>query len=250
MDTKSTTASGAPRRPEGFANTRWSMVVGMRSEDQSDVRRALVELCQAYWYPVFAYVRRCGHPPEDAYELTRTFLNRLLAELRRSDPREYGQFRGFLLSRLARFLVEERHGEPPSDTAEVPPPPEPLAELDRRQRDEHADETSPERAFQKSFALEILAHALARLRREAQTSGRLAMFEQLEPYLTGEPEPGQYELLARNLATRPLALVVAIKRLRQRFRELVDDELSQTVATSADLDTERSALLAIVGETR
>ena len=249
MEIQITPAPNAPRKPEAFADTRWSMVAGMQG-DKLEARRSLVELCQSYWYPVFAYVRRCGHLPEVAYDLTQAFFEYLISEVRRSNPQEFGQFRSFLLVRLHRFLAEDWRTEKVSvEVAELPPP-LPLAELEQRQRGELTAESTPERAFQKSFALEVLARALNRLRLEAQAGGRVAMFDQLEPFLTSEPEPGQYEVLAQALATRPLALVVAIKRLRQRFRELVDEELSQTVATDADLDAERGALLAILGESR
>jgi len=236
----------APRRPDAFAETRWSLVAAMQDGSRSG-RESLAALCQAYWYPVFAYVRRCGHAPAIAYELTQSFFAYLLAELRGARPQEFGRFRNFLLARLNRFLVEDRHQPAPSHEGCALPAPPSLTEVEQRQQRELVPDATPERAFQRSFALELLAHGLIRLRQEASEGGRIAMFEQLEPYLTNEPGPGKYEVLAQALGTRPLAVVIAIKRLRHRFRELIDAELAQTVASGADLDAERDALLAILG---
>ena len=248
MESKADAGAQPARMPENFANTRWSIVAGMQSENRGDARRSLVELCQAYWYPVFAYVRRCGHAPEIAYDLCQSFFEYLLEELRHANPQEYGQFRAFLLARLNRFLAEDWRNERAATSLPEVAPNEPLLVMEERQKREHALGATPERAFQRGFALEVLTRSLNRLRLEAQQGGRLPMFEQLEPYLTTEPEAGRYEILAQSLSTRALAVVVAIKRLRQRFRELVDEELQQTVATDADMDAERGALLAILGD--
>src|SRR5678815_4429906 len=86
MESKIEAGTPPARQPEQFANTRWSIVAGMQSENKGDARRSLVELCQAYWYPVFAYVRRCGHAPEIAYDLCQAFFEYLLGELRRASP--------------------------------------------------------------------------------------------------------------------------------------------------------------------
>jgi RNA polymerase sigma-70 factor (ECF subfamily) len=239
----------APLPPDAFAETRWSLVAAVQDGGRSG-RESLAELCQSYWYPVFAYVRRCGHAPEIAYELTQSFFAYLLAELRDARPQEFGRFRNFLLARLNRFLVEDRHQPARSDDGHELPAPPALSDVEQRQQRELVPDATPERAFQRSFALELLAHGLINLRHEASQGGRIAMFERLEPYLTNEPGPGQYEVLAQALGTRPLAVVIAIKRLRHRFRELVDAELAQTVASGAELDAERDALLSILGRDR
>lgn len=249
MQIKMREGGATPRAPEGFADTRWSLVAALGA-GAGTAARSLAELCRSYWYPVYAYVRRCGHPPELAYDLAQAFFGHLLAELKSTNPQQYGQFRRFLLARLNRFLAEDWRNERLATPTEEIASPLPLAELELRQRREHAPEATPERAFHRSFALEVLARSLQRLRLEAQQGGRLEMFERLEPFLTGEPGPGQYEVLAEALNTRALAVVVAIKRLRQRFRELVDEELAETVASGGDMDAERGALLAILGDTR
>lgn len=246
MNTEIDPKPAAARRPEAFVDTRWSLVAAVQADSKSQRRGSLAALCESYWYPVFAYVRRRGHAPERAYALTQAYFGFLIAELGAANPQEYGRFRSFLLARLDGFLDSGRALE--TDAAPTVNAPQSLAELEQRQQAELAAAASPERAFQKSFALEVLARSLARLRAEATGGGRAEMFELLEPYLTCEPEPGRHEQLAALLKTRSIAVAMAIKRLRQRFRELVDDELAQTVASGADLDVERSALLAILDQ--
>lgn len=250
MQTKPGPNPQLPRVGEAFADTRWSLVARVRDDSAAAAERSLGELCNAYWYPVFAYVRRCGHAPETAYGLTQSFFGRLFEELRQTNPQAYGQFRSFLLARLNRFLGDEWRKDTPAVPNVELDAAHPLEELELRQSREHAPEATPERVFQRGFALQVLAHSLERLRGEARQGNRLVMFERLEAFLTSEPQPGQHEVLARELNSRPLAIVVAIKRLRQRFRELVDEELAQTVASDSDLDAERSALLAILGAPR
>ena len=111
---------------------------------------------------------------------------------------------------------------------------------------DHIVQDSPEQGFQRSFALEVLGRSLRRLRLEAEQNGRGDMFTALQPFLAREPEPGQYQQLAQQMETPPLVLVIAVKRLRQRYRELTDDELMETVASPDDLENERSALLVIL----
>lgn len=234
-----------PRRPETFATTRWSLVA---AASVGDARASLTELCVRYWYPVYAYARRCGHPPAVAQDITVAFFHRLVTErLKAADPRAHGRFREFVLHELNRFLAEDWRGErvvTPSGGLLAPLPTE---LLEQRHLAEGVDAASPEQAFQRGFALEIVARAFNRLRREAQQASRLSMYEAMEPYLTVEPPSGQFEALSRPLKMSPLALVIALKRLRQRFRELVDDELTETVSNHADLEAERATLRAVLG---
>jgi RNA polymerase sigma-70 factor (ECF subfamily) len=231
--------SDPSRRPQAFATTRWSLVAAAGTE----ARTPLAELCARYWYPVFAYARRCGHPPDVAQTITHAFFHHLVGErLRRVTADPPKRFREWLLAELAHFVAHDWHGVPPAQPMQELVAPMPTALLEQRHRAEGNALTSADQGFRRSFALEVLSRALNRLRREAQQAGREAMFEQLEPYLTVEPGPGQYESMAGTLGTRPLSLVVALKRLRQRFRELADEELAETVASAEDLDAERAAL--------
>jgi RNA polymerase sigma-70 factor (ECF subfamily) len=233
------------KRSDSFQVTRWSLVAALASGSPEDARRSLVELCQGYWYPVYAYVRRCGHEPKVAYDIAQAFFSSLLVEIRGAEPRSYGQFRTFLLDRLNRFLSRDWRSERVLDPSAIPPPVE-LVVLEQRHQRENTAGATPEAVFQRSFALEVLARSSTRLRLEAEQGGRLAMFERLEPFLTVDPQPGEYERLAQELRSRPLALVMAVKRLRSRFRELVEEELAQTVADAGELAKEREALLAVL----
>ena len=235
----------ASSRPDPFARTRWSLVMALRDGGAASAERSLADLCRDYWYPVYAYVRRCGHAAEPAQRLTGRFFAHLAEEIRSVDPAQFGQFRHFLLTQLHRFLAEPESAGAGADDEAAPPIA--IEELELRLRRDHVPDAAPDHVFQRGFALEVLGRSLRRLRHEAQESGRGPMFELLERYLIADPPPGHYEQMAARLGYSALALLVAVKRLRQRFRELVDAELCETVASVSDLETERATLLAILG---
>lgn len=238
--------SAEPNPPDSgrrFAQTRWSLVACVQDGAPGSARQALIELCLRYWFPVYAYVRGCGHSEAVAQDISRGFFEHLVQnEARALDGSAGGRFRDFLLDALHRYL-----GSDWRQARDVAPVPEfePVARgewLEARYRAEPDPSLPPERGFQRSYALQVLAAALSRLREEAGRAGREAMFEAMEPYLSREPLPGEFDALARASGLRPLAVVVALKRLRQRFRELADAELEQTVSSADDLRAEREAL--------
>jgi RNA polymerase sigma-70 factor (ECF subfamily) len=221
---------------DGFSGTCWSLVLN-RGEGSTGGGDALGELCQRYGYPVYAYLRHAGQPPQAAQDIARTFLSDLVAH----PPAELAQarqqrFRDFLLQRLRDFLDADWRELPDGETLAWASG---LEELEARQRLDNPPGTQPAAAFQRSFAAEVMARALARLGEEARGSGHHAMYDALLPYLTREPSPAEYAALADRLGQRPLALIVALKRLRQRFRELAGRELSDTVGSAADLVDEQ-----------
>lgn len=232
-----------------FAHTRWSLVARLKDDGDGDGdagRRNLRELCLHNWYPVYSYLRRCGHAPESAQELTRAFFDQVLraGPARAADSR-FGRFHQFVLSELHRFLSMDR---PPKGTSALQSPLS-VAEMEARQRSEGGFAGSPEQALRRGFALEILASALDRLRAEASEAGRSALFEALERFLTTDPQPGELEVVAGQFQLRALFVVMAIKRLRQRFRELVDGALGDVVLNAEELEVERRALQeALTGE--
>ena len=229
---------------DGFAATRWSLVAAAR---RGEAGVPLTELCVRYWYPVYAYVRRCGHEPGMAQRITLAFFHELVtARLAQNDPHQHGRFRAFILAEVNRFLAQGWHGQHVEQPAPGLAPPMPTDLLEARHQTDAPIAASPELAFQRGYALEVLNRALNRVRLEAQQAGRSAMFEALEPFLTREPAPGEYEAAGRELRTSPLALVIAVKRLRQRFRELVDEELSETVRDADALASERTQLHALL----
>ncbi len=222
-----------------FAVTRWSLVAAA-----AQAREPLTELCLSYWYPVYAQARRRGLSPEHAQQATQAFFDRLveqrLPQLATEPP---PRFRSWLQAELLQFLDAV---DPPGLPESALLPPLPLHLLEQRfQADQAADE-SAEQGFDRRFALELLGRAVNRLRREAQQAGREAMFVRLAPFLASEPAAVDLEQRAAELQTRPLVLIVALKRLRQRYRELVDDELAQTVRSADQLEAERAALHAAV----
>lgn len=237
----------SPRRPDEFQRTRWSLVAAARGLGNSEARTSFLELCSHYWYPVYAYIRRCGHPADLANDLTEVFFGYLSAQIQTVDPTAHGRFRHFLLSRLSSFLASDWRSEIACTGTRLKSPLT-QAELEQHHSQQAFAEATPERAFERSFALAVLSRGMRRLRQEADESGRLQLFEKLEPYLTREPEAGQYAHLEQALGIRAIAIVVSLKRLRSRFREIIDEELRQTVQTAAELERERLALLSIVGD--
>jgi RNA polymerase sigma-70 factor (ECF subfamily) len=231
--------SSPQARSSPFATTRWSLVAAAGE----DGRAPLTELCVRYWYPVYTYARRCGHPSDVAQRIAQAFFNSLIGErLRAVGANPPPRFRAWLLDELAMFLARDWTGPVDAEAGAKLLPPLPVDLLERRHLAEAGMPASAEAGFRRSFAIEVLGRALNRLRREAEQASRLPMFERLESLLTVEARPGEYEAIAGELGTRPLALVIAVKRLRERFRELVDDELAETVTSAEGLEDERAAL--------
>ena len=235
------------RSHDRFPTTRWSVVMQLATTDSGEAQTALTELAQRYWYPSYAYVRRCGHPASIAEDITRSFLRDLLVrfgDVGERPPR--GHFRRFLLEQLNTFLATDWcETLRDSDALTLPASPD---DLETRYKRDNAQAESPEAAYQRSFALEVLARAMRRLRAEAEQTGHRAMFDMLCGYLTRDPGPGEYQAMAAQLKMSPLSLVVALKRLRQRMRELAGQELSDTVTSAEDFANEQAALLNILRE--
>ena len=216
------------------------MVMRHATGEATTARDALGELAGRYWYPVYIYIRRCGHAPDAASQLARRFLQQLLQELSEPAQHPQGHYRNYLLARLHTFLAGDQAVIADEDQLTVPP------DLETRYRQDQLEALSPEQSYQRGFALQVLHRTLRRLRSEAQQTGHLAMYEQLEPFLGRDPVAGEYQQIAARLESRPLTAVVALKRLRQRFRELAADELVDTVASASDLAAEQDELFAVL----
>lgn len=243
------TSASSLRQPVGgadFGRTRWSVVAAVRGGDEDAARRSLAELCRRYWAPVYAYVRASGQPPVAAAGVVQAFLGRLVQEIRTGDPAADGGFRAFLQRRLAQFTAGDWAGVEPGDADPRFAPPWPLQQIEDRQGRELLRGEAPAEAFQRAFALELLALGLQQLREEAEQVQRGAMFDALRPYLTCEPTPDQHAALARTLGCSPLAATIAVRRLRQRFQELIDGQLAQTVGGPDAFEAERAALLGLL----
>jgi RNA polymerase sigma-70 factor (ECF subfamily) len=223
-----------------FKDTRWSLVLGARDRDD----RALAGLCRAYWYPLYAFVRRRGHSPEDARDLTQEFFARLLEKewLAAVDPQR-GRFRSFLLAAMSHFLANEwdraRAQKRGGDQVFVPI--DVATAEGRLGREPSTDGSDAERAFERRWALTLLERALERLRAEQDDAGR-ARFERLKELLVGDG--GGYGAAAASLGISEGAVKVAVHRLRRQYREAVRREVAQTVLDPESLEDELRALMA------
>lgn len=228
-----------------FADTRWTLVGAAGRGDRQQARRALLELCLQYWYPVYAYLRRCGHAAEIAEDIAGVFFGELLGSRLPLTPLPAQvRFRQFLFDSLHRFLATDwRRMEATGGTFEQAEGPA-LELLEARHQREAASARSAAESFHRDYALELIASAHRRLSQEAVSAGHGPMYEALAPFLATRPPPAALEALAVELSSRPAVLATALRRLRDRFQELVRDELAQTVGDQAGLECERTELLA------
>ncbi len=232
-----------------FTTTHWSQIVLAGQAAGEQARAALERLCQIYWYPLYAYVRRRGYGPEDAEDLTQEFLARLLRDnfFAKAD-RSKGKFRSFMLASLNHVLANacERSRTLKRGGGQV------LLSLDieegeRRYREEPTTDESPEKLYERQWALTLLDQALRRLREEYVSRGREDQFERLKCFLGCEGEERSYAELAARDQTTPNAIAAAVYRLRQRYRELVREQISPTVSGPEELEQELQYLFAALG---
>jgi RNA polymerase sigma-70 factor (ECF subfamily) len=238
----STPASTAPG--DIFATTHWTVVLaaGKRSTPQS--ARALEELCRTYWFPLYAYVRRRGHTKEDAEDLTQAFFARFLKKNYLTGlSTERGRFRAFLLASLKHFLINEwdkaRRQKRGGGVT--------LLSLGWQTADTQfqiaaTNEPSPDKAFDREWAVALLAKVIERLQIECEADGQAKQFAELKVFLTAGKGELSHADAAKALDMDEGAVRVAVHRLRKRYRQLLRDEIAQTLADSADVDEEMRAL--------
>jgi RNA polymerase sigma factor (sigma-70 family) len=221
-----------------FPTTRWTVVIAAGDPNRKETRSALASLCENYWYPLYAYLRRRGYPADQAQDLTQEFFIRILEGryLDRADPTK-GRFRCFLLTSLKFFVAdEEDRRRAQKRGGGVVLPLEFLSGEERYQREPAHDET-PERIFERRWALSVLDRVMESLWHEFVQHGRPEHFERLKFFLLGQSD-APYATLAHELNTSEGALKVAIHRLRKRYRELFRQEIADTVADPADVESE------------
>ena len=212
-------------------------------------RDALAALCQTYWYPLYAYMRRKGCGCEDAQDLTQGFFAWLLEKnIMGKAERERGKFRSFLLASFNHFLANEwrRANAQKRGGGHVVISLD-LAAGERRFRLEPTDELTAERIFERRWALTLLEQTLARLRDEFAKRQKLDVFEHLKPYLGSDPGAVPYRQIADEMGKTEGAVKVAVHRLRQRCRELLRAEIAQTVSSAEEVDEELRDLFSAVG---
>ena len=232
-----------------FAATRWSMVVAAGHPSSPDSRHALESLCQTYWYPLYAYVRRLAPDVHEAQDLTQAFFASLLeGNALEAADRERGRFRSFLLTAFKHFLADE-WDKAKAKKRGVGRRSIPLnfESGESRLAQEPMDEQSPERLYEKQWALTFLDHVLNRLGEEFAAKGKERQFRAFKPFLAGETEPNSYEVAARALGITETAAKVAAHRLRRRYREVLRAEIAETVAGPQEVDDEIRQLRAALG---
>jgi DNA-directed RNA polymerase specialized sigma24 family protein len=242
--------SQSPRSAR-FHTTRWTMVLAARGGEERAGAEAMQALCSAYWYPLYAFVRRNGHSHEDAQDLTQAFFARLLEKdfLRLAD-REKGHFRTFLLVALKRFLANEwRKGQAIKRGGGAVPVSFDAGEAERKFAAEPADEVSPEILYDRQWAFTVIERALGRLKGYYAATGRGALYEQFKEFLTAPTREARFTHAATSSGISEGAAHVAIHRMRKRFRQFFREELAETV-TEEKVEEELQRLREILSGSR
>ncbi len=225
-----------------FPNTHWSLVVQAGSPKSPQARAALDQLCSAYWYPIYAFIRRKGNDPDRARDLTQEFFARLLEkkEMLASVDQGKGRFRSFLCVVCKHFLIDEIRRDKAGQTMS-------LISIDAhdaesRYRIEPAETMTAERIFDRVWALTLLNRVLAILAAEYANSGRSALFNELKIVLTDGKGAVRSAALAERLNTTENAINAANHRLRKRYREILEEEIAATLDDPSELDDEIRSL--------
>ena len=226
--------------PHAFPHTRWSVVLAATREGSPESAAALETLCRAYWYPLYVCVRRCGHSPHDAQDLTQEFFCRLLQKhwLRAADPAK-GRLRTFLITALKRFMAKEwrRASARKRGSGKVQVPID-TAFAESRYAADPAGPCTPEEAFDRQWALTLLDLTVQRLQAEFAAAGKAGDFDALKSCLAAAHGTIDYSSIAGQLQVSEGAARVAAHRLRKRFRELYREEISRTLSEDTDVEAE------------
>ncbi|MBK7876286.1 MAG: sigma-70 family RNA polymerase sigma factor [Planctomycetes bacterium] len=225
----------------GFPTTRWSTVLDALAPERAS-HEALEHLCRRYWFPLYAFARRRGLAHDEAEDVVQAFLARFLEKRDwRVDPAR-GRFRAYLAASMRHFLANEAERARAEKRGAGRALVSIDADTESRFALEVADGETPERAYERSFALALLDEALARLAAEQAKAGKAAQFARLQPFLGPDTEAPAFAELALDLGTNEGALRVALHRLRRRYGELVRLAVLDLVTDPADVDAELRAL--------
>jgi RNA polymerase sigma-70 factor (ECF subfamily) len=234
---------------QNFTATHWSVVLKAAGAPSPEGSEALENLCRTYWPPLYAYVRRKGNPPHDAQDLTQGFFARLLSGnyLGTVAP-EKGKFRSFLLAALNHFLSDERDRARAIKRGGG----KPLVSLDDENaeslyQEEAVSGLTPEQSFEKRWASTVLDQAFQKLRQEMIASNKETLFDQLKPFLAEESPDRAYASIGSALGMSANTVAVAVRRLRQRYRDFLRSEIADTVASPDEVEEELRYLVTVLG---
>jgi RNA polymerase sigma-70 factor (ECF subfamily) len=233
-----------------FDTTNWSVVLRAGADDSATARDALAALCEVYWYPVYAMVRRYGHDATDAEDLAQAYFTRFLEKgwVKEVSP-EHGRFRSFLLVSVRNFLHNERDRERALKRGGGASPISlDGAAAEQRYALEPVEASTPETLFERAWAHEVLSRALERLKNEMTEADGADRFEQLKGHLTGDEPAETYRELAEAWGVGESAVRVALHRSRKKLGQLLREEIAATVADPADVGEELRHLLTTVGQ--
>jgi RNA polymerase sigma factor (sigma-70 family) len=249
-------ANGAPGSGTGqstqngaaaFTTTHWSVVLAAQGPTPA-AQAALEKLCRTYWWPLYGFVRREGYKPEEAQDLTQAFFARLLERKDFETVRqERGRLRSYLLASVKNFLSKARHRELTVKRGEG----RALVSLEdllvrERMDQEPAHKLSPDRIYERRWALTLLEQVLTRLRAEYETAGKMPLFDRLKELLARESgQPSQAEIAAEMRMTEN-AVKQAFHRMRHRYRQLLEEEIAHTVAVQDDVEDELRHFIAVL----
>lgn len=236
----SSTAPGARTQQGCFVTTHWSVVLSAQAHQTQSVSEALETLCRTYWYPLYAYARRLGHSPADAEDLTQGFFARLLEkDYLKSAVRAKGRFRTFLLTSFNHFRANEwdrQHAKKRGGFTTSVPIDQEIAES--KFASEGTQTLPPDVLFDRQWATTLLEQTLLRLEHEYTATGRAMLFGQLRGCLAKDESALPYSELARKLNLTEPAFRMAVHRLRNRYRDLLREQIAQTVCSPEEVEEE------------
>ena len=237
----------AQHGPVAFTTTHWSVVLEAQGESRA-AKEALEKLCRTYWRPIYAFVRRQGAEPEEAKDLTQGFFA-LLLERRDFDTvrKEKGRLRSYLLTSLKHFLTNERSRAMAIKRGKG----QRLISLDEFRQGERAgfepaDTATADQIYERRWAMTVLNQVLARLEEEHRAAGKMQLFDRLQKSFTDEPDRSSQVEIAHELGMTENAVNQAFHRFRQRYRELLREEVAHTVAVAIDIEDELRHLIAVL----
>jgi RNA polymerase sigma factor (sigma-70 family) len=233
----------------GFRTTSWTLVLAAGRYPTADSRQALTQLCEIYWQPIYAFIRRKGHDRNQAEDLTQEFFARLLEKEYLADAdRERGKFRSFLLTAVKHFLANEwdrAHTQKRGGG-------QGYFSVDQIAAEgwyalTAVEEATPETLFENRWALSLLEHVMVKLRSEFTAIGKADQFDQLSSILNREPESARYDELAEQMGMSVGALRMAVHRMRRKYGRMLRAEIAETVSKPEQIDDEIRFLLAVLG---